>query len=327
MANKKNKAKKAKKAKAAATKNSSAMVVYKPPPARTVGVESLARQVCSITDPFCSASRSGKYPDGSVGLTVSYPVRTRINVQTNGTLGNGAAIFVPASPFQFALDNTISTPGAGVFSTTTDANPFPTGVTGYRINSWGLRLRNTATPLTSSGMVRIRGFPNMTGATLNSVALTTYAAVFSEDIPLRLLDDVCIMGHRLGKEYTFFLSPTDTMNVANTLATWNSPGWGAVTVYLEGGPVSSTCIDVEILVNYELSFNDGDASQFFATPTKEQNTIVQQAQGYVAKAIGNVIKGGVKVVESIAYSKAKQYIVGALMGPTAGSVAAITNLD
>lgn len=280
----------------------------------------LIKDVCSITDPFCYAAKNAKYPDGGVGLTVPYSQHTRLSLGPANAAGNVGILILPNAPCWYGVDSTVTTPGTCAFSTMSAMGPFPGTASGYRINSWGIRLRSTAPPLTASGLVRIRGLPNLVGTNLAAVHMSTYAAAFTEDIPLRKVDDTCIIGHRVGKEYTMFLNPGETMSSAQ-VTSWNTPGWGAISIYVDGGPVSTTSLDIEFITNFELLFDDGDSTQYFATDSKQQNVVVQQAQSYAARAVGNVISGGIKVVEKLVYNKAKQYLMTALGGPAGGALA------
>lgn len=252
----------------------------------TQETQRIATAVCSITDPFCVHAIGAKYPDSSSVPTLPFTFRGRWTGSTNAA-GNCGFLLLPGYDYQYATDPTVTTPPniAPTNLTTFAAITFVPSQ--YRIVTAGLRIRCIAPSLTAQGMVRIRHYGNSTGTALASINASSFNAALTADIPLKDCLDVIIPIRRIGDNASLFTRTTDT-NTSSTVAGWVSPGWGAVSVYIDGGPASLAALDVEVIFNYELRFSDGDTMNAVTTPSLPINNTVTQ----ISSQITTGLKGG-----------------------------------
>lgn len=249
--------------------------------------KSIATRVCSITDPFCVHAIGAKYPDSSSVPTLPFTFRGRYTASTNAA-GNVGFLLLPGFDYQFASDTVVTTPPTIVPTNLLTLAAITFVPSQYRIVTAGLRLRCIAPALTAQGMVRIRHFGNPTGGSgLTSINASSFNAALTADIPLKDCLDVVIPLRRIGANATEFVRPTDT-NTSSTVSGWVSPGWGAVSIYVDGGPASLAALDIEAIFNYELRFSDGDTMNAVTTPaTPIDNTVTQ-----ISSQITTGMKGG-----------------------------------
>jgi hypothetical protein len=285
------------------------MVKFNPSPVSTA--------ICSITDPFCKAAMNAKIPGSNATRTMTFPCQFRGTMTTNAA-GVNAFLICPG----FDRINAVATViAAGVLTfATIDANPATGGFTpsGYRINSMGIRFKNIAPPLTSSGIVRIRGLNALKGTNLTSIDTTTYNVDFHDDIPLQDCKDVCIILRKYGEQSEFFQLPATTNPTAN-VADYIIPFIGPVVVSFEG-PVSTACLDFQYFINYELTFNDGDSMQLVATPPNSTPAagLLNRASKYIGEKMDPIVQGGVKIVEKTVMNMAMSYVARAFGGVAGG---------
>lgn len=279
----------------------------------------LTRRVCSISDPFCEAAVGSKWHDDAANKTMPYAARSLGVVQSNPA-GEGAVLVVPGFKYQLAIGAAAG--GVGTFTGTTSAIPFTFTPSGYRLVSWGLTLKRVTAPLTSSGIVRIRGLSNINGSALGTINSNLFND-FHFDIPLQDCDDVAIIGRRLNETHHFFRSPAET-NASNAITDWVAPGWAPLLVYVAGVPASSDILQVEYFFNYELIWDDGDSMSLMTTPSPPSNPMLATASSKVTQSIGNVFTKGVKQVENAVIKAASSYIgslIGGAIGGPPGAVA------
>jgi hypothetical protein len=166
-------------------------------------------------------------------------------------------------------------------------------------------------------MLRIRGLAAPTGATLGSIDNLTYNCDFSEDLPLSSVADVCIVGR---KQDTQFDTLSTNVTPAN-VAAWTTNGWGPVLLSLTGSVASTTPVDCELFVNYEVQFDDADTMALAMTPALPANTMVTQVSSTISSIGQNVFSRGVASVEKFVQRAAVAGLSAAAArygGPQAG---------
>lgn len=285
-----------------------------------------AHKVCALTDPFCPGAVGSKWPNITAAKTLAWPGRGRTSIATDAT-GTGAIAICPLMEAQIAVG--VVTGNSGVFTTTLSAAipPFPNGIQGFRVVSWGFKIRNVTSPMLSSGIVRIRLFSDLAYPAAAAIDLASYNCVASYDIPLQDCREVCIIPSRVNESSTFFQQTTATNGL---LAGQLPSGWTFATVAVFGAPVSAAPLDVELFMNNELQFADNSSMQMLATPSPPTNTMLQQAASYVSEKIGPFVKNGAQAVENEALKYARKYLIRSLgglggpMGSLAGSMLALT---
>lgn len=211
----------------------------------------------------------------------------------------------------------MTTTTSATFFALTGAGTIP-NVVSYRITTFGVILRNTATPLNSSGMVRIRGFSNKAGATLQTLDVTTYSCDYYEDVPLSKCSEVCVIAKRLDDTASFLTSPSTTSPAGN-VSDWISPGHGFFTVAITGGPVSVSPLDIEIFINYELVLADNDGLALLAVATPPYNSALKEATNDVASTLKPVFMAGVKSVATAVGKAAIRGIASAIGAKLGGA--------
>jgi len=310
--NKSNKTKKAKGPSARKKKNSGG---------GSQGHIGMAMQVCSITNPFCPEAKGARWPDNSYTKSAGLPIEaaTILSTDANGALGY---LFGPTLDSQFAA----GTVTAGVaaytsFTALSGISPF-SGVSRYRVTSYGLKLQCTSTQMNTTGRVRIRLLSPLTGASLASVALNTPYADAMLDVPLSRLisQDVYVNLAPLGDNARIF-QPYITPGI--TMANWVNPGWQVAQIGVDGGQVSTQCLCVTWYYNYEVIFDDASTNQLFATAPPLSSPKAQEVSAGVMARVGNFIEGTAQRVDSLFSSAAMKYIGAGVAsyfgGPAAGS--------
>lgn len=263
-------------------------VVKQPSP---VVSHAMVEKVCGMNDPFCKAAIGSKlYDTGKIrSLSYSQHYRTAVSTDSNG---NGAVMFFPG----YCLYPSV---GAMVGSSATFLNLYGSpgiaaaSVKAYRIVSYGVIVRGTATPMTSSGMVRVRTFNALTGGSFATVSIDSYNCAEYEDVPLSRCNELAVMGKRQDETANLFKEPYATLT-GNLVADWKNPGFSTILIGISGGPVSSTPLDLEVFFNYELTFADDDGMSLLATPSPPVQPVIKDASDLVSSETKAIFKSGVK---------------------------------
>jgi len=143
----------------------------------------------------------------------------------------------------------------------------------------------------------------------------TYNATFMEDFPLKDAGGKCVFGHIINDlDAKTFFSPATTNPTANVVD-WLSAGWGAITIEVDGGPVSSNLLDMELFINFELRFDEADTMNQVATMSAPVNTTLSEIASRTRAAVPNVLRS--KEVENAFMGVAKRLVsfgAGAVTG-------------
>lgn len=250
--------------------------------------------VCSITDPFCSHANGGKLFSDSNQRSFAVPLHKRFPLATDAS-GNGSFLFQPGYD-QIGVYGGI----AGTTATYTTANV--TGLTvapaSYRIVSWGVRITKMSAPLYAAGMLRVRTFATNNGASMGTISLVDYNCDQYADVSLSQANDIVVVGKRTDPSYKLFSVPSNT-NPTTAATAWISPGWGAVQIAVTGGPASVDVLDMELIVNYELTLPDSDSLATAATPPKVPNPVVASAADHIYNTTTGIFVHG--LVEAASY--------------------------
>jgi hypothetical protein len=203
-------------------------------------------RLIGLTDPFSPQASEARYPDQGAGRTLTFQQRysTPLSSDANGLLG----FIVSAKPnYPFAYPASISgtqlTWGAaysGNFST----NLLNTYGVEYRPTSVGIRVANTLSATNSSGYIV---FAKAGAIELNSTTTMNPSNFTSWDMHP--------MTH--GEEWHSALKPRSSNGYAmgsvaalgTTTVSENS--WEYLYVYCSGLPASTSCIVLEVYLNYE----------------------------------------------------------------------------
>lgn len=275
-----------------------------------VDPSALTRQVCSLVDPFCSAAYGAKFPDISSVRTLGYSHHTSFSITTDAGGNFGGYVLPGWNSLWCPGNNPVLFPQTYAIMLGTGA---PTLVpNGYRIVSMGFILRNTATPLTSSGLVRVRGLSALSGASIGTFDVGSYNVDFSDDTALQNTTETAVFLRRTSAAAGDFNRPSTTSVAGANISTWVSPGWGPVSVAVIGGPVSSACLSLELVVNYEVTFDDNDSLQLACTPAAPDNDIVTSAASRVQASVVSVVTAGLQTAANMIERKAKSALMNAI---------------
>lgn len=244
--------------------------------------------VCSLTDPFCKHANGVRLPDAANVRSLPFQLHARRAVTCDAN-GSGALLFCPGYNFQVAL----ATFGGTANATTTvfDASLNGTGIVAnsFRIVNWGVIARNTSPALTTQGMWRIRGLSNLFGSAINVINTGNYNVDWAEDEPVSAAPELHIVPKRFNAASSNNYVDVSQINPTINVTDWVSPGWQALLVCVFNGAASQT-FECELIINYELTFDDGNAISTVAKPSVPDNFPLRQAQSHVESAVPPVHK-------------------------------------
>lgn len=316
--------KKTNKSKSKPASSGGALVKQRPVGRPTVSRAAL-EHVCGLNDPFCPAAKLSKVPDNAGINSLNYPLHTR-SALASSAAGDGAYIMLPTYTYSNKKAGDTAAGLANVAFDSATVNdlglaPRLSGVAGYRINTWGFVLRNIVAPLSSSGMVHIRGFNEKDLSNLSGVTQTDtvgYNCDFSADIPLQDLKEVAVLGSRTGPDSVIFHAPEFLTNYG--VEDWVSQGWGYITVSFSGVPASQDVIDIEFFVNYEVTFNSQESTALLMTPPPRSTPLIKEAADIVASEARSVFKDGIASVSNFMLRRAA-LALGSLVSARTGGMA------
>jgi hypothetical protein len=283
----------------------------------------LVSKVCGLTDPFCQHARTAKYPDDSSVYTLNYPYHETFALLT-GETGDSAYMFSP----QY-YNKSYTYPTAIVGAVTSAWANFGTQYTlgstdKYRIVSYGLRLKRITAPLTSSGMVHIRVWPVTQLAECEVLDLRSYNCTFWADIPLQDLKDCTIVLPHTNQMPQLFYDTSDDKAAFNNVTT---KGFCPVTVFVTGAPASASVIQVEIVANYEVTFETGTGMAQLGTPAPPADPVLVGAANYVTSQLKPVMVSGVESFGKYIVGQAKNALYTLLARRFPMSTALATLVD
>lgn len=233
--------------------------------------------------------------------SLAYPYHIRTTLATDAT-GTGALLFLPN--YTYLPQNVGAFAGAGIynFPAAMTAGPSLTA-SAYRITGMGIIIRSTVAPLSASGMVRVRGYNTKFGTSLTTVDVNTYNCDFYEDQPVFACKETAILAKRTDNSSEFWRAPSETTS-GTGINTWISPGWGAIVVAVDGCSATTTILDVEIIVHFEIQLADSDTTAQLATAPPPYVPVVKQATDMVSSTAQNVFTAGLRSVGAYIERKA-----------------------
>ncbi len=269
----------------------------------TAAAMRFAMDVCSVTNPFCPEAIAARWPDNSYTKSAGWSATALANSFISDANGNANTIYLPDG--QGSAGTVTGTTSA--HASFTSLVTFPSNVARYRVTSWGIKLTTSLSRFTAAGMVRVRLFSPIVGASLASISTTSVMADAVMDIPLSRLvgKDLFVVPAPLGDNARLFRDAT----LVTAPASWVNPGWQVISVSVTGAPISTSGIlEAQLFYNYEFVFTDGDAQNAFAEPPPTNNPLVQNGNASTLAQVGNFIEDAAGKVDSIFKSKAFKYL-------------------
>lgn len=271
--------------------------------------------VCSLTDPFCEHARQGRYPDANGVRSLSYPLRTMFTITTSAA-GQSAYLLTPNYLNAWALPSS-----TGTFPNLTFGNAFVpraviTAATNVRLVSWGFKINHISTPLSSSGVVMIRGLASQSGSTLLNIDVSTMNADVIANIPLQDCSEVAVVGKRANTNSQFYTSPSGILSSgAAGVTLYSGFGWDAYVISISGGPASAGALNVEIFENWEIVIDDSDASAQLMIKPPTANSVATKAAAVVTSTAETVFLRGVGMASAYLKRAAITALGGLFAGP------------
>jgi hypothetical protein len=268
------------------------------------------RAVCSITDPFCPASKNAKYPDGTMGNTLTQQIRGNYTVTTSAS-GNYVMSFVPSAPYGYltaiaatATTNTL----AATYTKYSAANTlFDTYGQNYRVVSMGIILRCIASATTASGTLTLGSGPALPISTVVTLGQELYNEVIIKAIQPGL--EVSWIATAIGPGARDFSAPTTTTNPSSVV------DWNALTIEVAGAPATTAMLSIEWFLNIEFNLALNSALSSIAKPNPPKSDVAMTALSKTQNSIGSFIEGGVAEVEAKVATYAKAALSSIMSDP------------
>lgn len=281
----------------------------------------LTRQVCAITDPFCKHAIGAKLPDNSSVRTLTYSRHVQTTLATDVS-GRGGLLILPNYNYWPFVETSVGVGGFGVPVAMTPSIPFSNTAL-YRIVSCGVKISSVAAPLNASGLVRIRSFNDSNGAGYNPINYSSFATPDYIDIPLRETNGIAVVSVPLPMPRQSFYDPLTT-TPSSDATHWQAPGFGAIGVSLMGGPVSTDVIVVELFLNMEIVFEEGNSMALLASPPPPANQALVNASSKLTSLSTFVFDKGISAASSWIERKAMAAI-GAYFTKSPSSLALLVD--
>jgi hypothetical protein len=253
-----------------------------------------ARRVCSITNPFCPEAKGSKWPDGTLGSTLTEQVRANYTLACDGTNKNALMMISPALLFGYMVcastSSTVCTTPA-FWTALSTSTLYGTYGNEFRVVSAGVIIRNTGSSVNSQGIITL-GVAPVPGL---STAYTLGSENYSETL-IRAIAPGLELSHvfaPLGAGARNFVPATNN----------NGPGatydWSSLWIELSGGAGATTTVNVEYFVNIEFTVGGHAALAKLAQSNPPSVPIAVQASSTISSKIGTFIEGGVSEVEDM----------------------------
>lgn len=283
----------------------------------------LVRQICGLTDPFCTHAYGAKYPDDSSAKTLP----SRINWLTTmfcNSVGNSSRLFLPHVGMyagQDAVPNLASYPSLSFSVIEAPKVADMTGATGYRIVSAGLKIKRISAPLDSSGMVHIRSYSQEDGATFSHLTANDLQVSNHMDVPLQDCKELTVLFPHTSQMPQVFYPVTD---IAVNVVDWKAAGFGAILVSISGGPADATALQVELIMHIEYVFSDNAPLALVTTPSPPANPVVTSIAAKVTSSAEYFVHKSLDATSAWIYDVASRSVANWLRGSAVSNMALLT---
>lgn len=264
----------------------------------------LIRQVCSITDPFCSVAKGARWPDSSQTPSLPFQMHAMIPM-TSDAGGLASILFIPGWEFNYAVATGYSG-SSWTFTTMANMNASTLSPNRVRLVSAGVRLYCPTPPLTTAGLVYIRQFP-IQEAELSAVAGKSFRGNYNKEIALKDVHGDVIVMRDINETAHFYYDPDEITPTAN-VTDFHNKGWNVVSISVDGALASTTVLTLEFIMNWELVFDDSSAEALLTnTPPPPNPLAIKTSQAITADgAFSNFTTS--KQLESFTWDRASKYI-------------------
>jgi len=286
---------------------------------RQKGSSDHVKAICSITDPFCPASKGKKWPDGTMGNTLTEQFRGNNTIGTNAA-GYALSAFAPGAPFGFIFS---STAGSGPLTMGATFNQYGgssmLGTYGYevRIVSFGLVVRAIASATTAAGLVT---FGTSATPPLVSTAYSLGTELYTESMCKALTPgmEMSWISQPLGPDSREFKAKSTASVVTNL-------DWTSLFIEVSGGAASANVLNVEWYLNVEFTVGAASGLASVASVNPPKSGIAESSVAQVHSSLGSFIEGGVASVEQAIFKSASSALDKVIKDPM-GSLSALMAL-
>jgi hypothetical protein len=269
--------------------------------------QSLIKQVCAVTDPFCPGAYGCRLPDGSGAQTLTTQTRQLVSIPVGASGGYAAAAF---TPWGFMLDAptsaTIAWPAVLTsYNQTNGSSVFYANAQLARVVSFGVILRSACNTTNAQGTVIVGEASNIPFSGSGTIG----------DFLLQKVQSSTLFA---GAEVCWKVSPSNSTLAKEFLlqATVNSTssfssiaGWPTLVVEVIGGPTAGVnVITAEVFVNWEWQLNQDNSMVPMLPAPKAPNPTVVKLADKVNASGGGGHEGGTSVTEKIITTLASEAV-------------------
>jgi hypothetical protein len=282
------------------------------------------RSVCSVSDPFCPAAKNSKWPDGTMGNTLTEQFRGNYTIKPNAD-GNAFVVFAPTAPYGYNVATINPAPGPYVATLASGAAAWglykPSSMLAtyggnYRIVSSGFIARNVASATSAAGVVTFGTNTAPANGMTFDMGTESYVAVAVKAI-------------QPGLEFSMISQPRGTGArdfEQQSTATAVPTDWSCLYVEITGATANVPCVNVEWYINVEFElYPDKRGLAGIAKPNPPKSSAAETAVSRVHGSVGSFIEGGVAQVEA-AISKHASAALSSLMSDPLESLAALFSM-
>lgn len=289
----------------------------------------MVKAVCALTDPFCHNAQGVKWPDGTNVKTIPYQIRYVIS-PTNSAAGAGALVIIP-NPFYGYNSPTL---GGGTYTVSggfvaTPVKTFlATNTESYRMVNFGIRIFNTASATTASGLLIVGTNTNSSPVPDQQLSGTSFPqgqlnyADF-QMVTLSLGAEVCCVAKCNEPSCLLFQNSSDLESNIGTC----TPGFDYFTLDWSGGTASVSTFSVEIIANIEFTLPMANAFAVMSTPPAPKNPLALAASQSVKSVGASIVQASIptfgRMIEDAA-SSALSFLSKEFM-PVASTLAMIVD--
>lgn len=257
-----------------------------------------AKAVCSVTDPFCPASKGSKWPDGTSGNTLTEQFRGNYTLSSDAS-GNAFLNLANAAPYGL-LTGTVTGSNvttAAAFNLYKASSLLVSYGYYYRTVSMGVVIRSVASAVNSAGLMTTGTAPAASVSTTYSLGQEAY-------------QEVAVKAIQPGMELSWISKPQGSgsrdMGIQSTTTILSQYDWTSLWVEVSGATPSIPILNIEWFLNVEFQPKPIDRTlASIAKPNPPKSTAAETAVSHVHNTLGSFIEGGIKSAEEAVMSAAK----------------------
>jgi len=270
-------------------------------------------QVCGLNDPFCMAARTAKYQDSANIMSLNYTNHYRRTLTSLATTNAAGVTLIPIWNYTPTVEAVSIAANVGTWANMVGSPAF-TNVVSVRLVTAGIIIRSVAPYMTAAGAVHIRTFSMQNTGSLNSLDIGAFRCTHAFDVALVDCKEVCVILQRTDPiKSKQFVDPTAVLSPSGAgILTQVLPGFEFCCITVDGCPNSTACLDYEVILNWELQFDDTTSTALLMTPSPKLNPAVAAAADSVSSDMKSIFVEGAKAAGSYVLKKAGQALVSAV---------------